>query len=132
MQGSRGGLLQLFPMPDRIAAGSLTPGAVHEVHYTYRRWFVTNVHQGRTLLEIGDVGDRHVTTRILHDTSYIASYLRLRGTRIELTPIDARTTRVELTAEFDRLLDPGWYFGPLQRYAVSEMAEFLIQEVIVR
>jgi hypothetical protein len=119
-------------MPDRVVPKDMLPGEVHEARYTYKRWLVTNVHEGRMLLEMTDVGSHHVTTTILEDTSYISHYLKLHGTRIEFESLDAATTRVTLTVRFERKLDPAWYFGPLQRYGVGKMAELLIDEVIVR
>lgn len=62
----------------------------------------------------------------------ISHYLRLIGTRIDFVPLDADTTEVTLTVRFERKLDPAWYFGPLERYGVREMAAFLIDEMIVR
>jgi hypothetical protein len=132
LQKDRHWFLHIFPMPDPILRKELIEGDVHEVGYTYHRWFFMNTHRGRMLLEISEVGDNHVRTTILEDTSYISHYLTLHGTRIDLVPLDDSTTEVRLTVDFARKLDPAWYFGPLQRYGVTKMAEFLIDEVIVR
>jgi len=40
------------------------------------------------------------------------------------------TTRVELTISYRRGLDPAWYFGPMQRRAISESAEYLLKNII--
>jgi hypothetical protein len=132
LRTKRAWFLRAFPMPDPIGEKMLEPGAVHEVHYTYHRWLITNTHRGRMLLEMTDVRENGVTTTVLDDTSYISSYLRLLGTRIDLQPLDDATTEVTMTVRFERKLDPAWYFGPLQRYGVTKMAELLIEEVIVR
>jgi hypothetical protein len=39
---------------------------------------------------------------------------------------------VTLEIEFERTLDPYWYFSPLTRYGVVQTAEFLLTEVIAR
>ena len=132
LQKSRPWFLHLFPMPYEIKAGSLSPGDVHEIHFRYYRWFVTNVHEGRMLLEISEVEQDRVKTRFLEDSSYLSNYLRLKGTEIGLQKIDDQQTRVTLRIDFERTLDPYWYFSPVARYGVSKTAEFLIREVIAR
>jgi len=130
LQKSRPWFLHLFPMPYEITAGSLNAGDVHEIYFRYYRWFVTNVHEGHMLLEISAVEANRITTTIEEDTSYISNYLRLKGTEILLEEIDANCTRVTLHIDYERTLDPYWYFSPVSRYGIGKTAEFLITEVI--
>lgn len=123
-------LLSLFPMPYDIDAETLNAGDVHTVHFRYHRWLVTNTHEGNMKLEISQVEDNFIRTRFVEDTSYIANYLKLHGTEIHLQPINDKQTRVTLTIKYHRFLDPVWYFGPLQEFAVGKSAEFLLEEVI--
>ena len=129
---TRSGVLGLFPMPYRVDAESMAPGTVHALHFRYYKWFVTNVHEGRMLLQIVENGPSHLVTRILDDTSYLSGYVRLHGTRIEFEALDSATTKVTLKVRFDRKLDPAWYFGPLEKMAINKTAEFLIDEVVIR
>lgn len=124
--------LRVFPMPYNVEAGTLAAGDIHEIHYRYRRWFWGNTHEGRARLQIESVAENRIQTRFLDDTSYISHYMTLHGTEIELQPTGDERTRVNLTIRFDRTLDPAWYFGPLQRWGVGEMGDFLIAEVIAR
>ena len=130
LQKPRHWFLQMFPMPYDIQAGSLNKGDVHRIHFRYHRWFVTNTHEGSMSLQIADVSDERIKTTILDDTSYIANYIRFKGTEILLQPIDAHHTRVSLSVNYERKLDPYWYFSPLTRFGVSRMAGFLVQEMI--
>jgi hypothetical protein len=132
LKKSRPWFLALFPMPDKIKAGSLTSGDVHEIHFKYYRWFFTNLHQGRMLLEINDISEDKIKTTFIDDTSYIANYLELKGTEIKLEEIDNNVTRITLTIKYNRKLDPYWYFSPIERYGISKTANFLITEVIAR
>ena len=127
---SRHWLLTLFPMPYNIDAETLAAGDVHTINFRYHRWFVTNTHQGSMKLEISEVTDNYIRTRFIEDTSYIANYLKLYGTEIILEPIDKHNTKVTLKIKYQRLLDPVWYFGPLQEYAIGKSAQFLLDEVI--
>lgn len=124
------GFLRLFEMPSKVFAGSLNEGDVHVIEYTYRRWFLTNTHQGSARLLIKHVEPDKIETEFLSDDSYLSNYLRLLGTSIELSPVADQKTRVTLTVRYDRKLDPAWYFGPLQRFAVKQMARHLIATVI--
>lgn len=132
LEKDRPWFLKLFPMPDNIKAGSLSPGDVHEIHFKYYRWFFTNLHEGSMRLEISANETNRIRTTFLSDTSYIANYVTLKGTEIRLDSIDAQHTRVTLSINFERKLDPYWYFSPIERYGISKTADFLITEVIAR
>jgi len=122
--------LSVFPMPYQVDAGSLKTGDIHRVDYRYKKWFFTNTHEGTLRLLIEDVSANRIKTRILEDTSYLSSYMNLKGTQILLTPLENGATEVNLSIYYDRRLDPAWYFHPLQKYGVSKMAELLIEELM--
>jgi hypothetical protein len=131
LQTSRPWFLYLFPMPYAVKAGSLSAGDVHEIYFRYYRWFVTNIHEGNMLLEISEVEDSYIRTTFVADTSYLSHYLRLKGTEILLEKFDDSNTRVTMSINYERTLDPYWYFSPVTRYGVTKMAEFLIEEVLI-
>ena len=124
--------LSVFPLPSRVEAGSLAPGDVHRLHFVYKRWFFANVHRGDMRLRIEEVGKDHVRTTIVDNSSYLANYLKLEGTRVRFRRLDDRRTEVSLTITYQRGLDPAWYFGPLQRFAVERSAKYLVESVIAR
>lgn len=125
-------LLAVFPMPYRVEAKSLAPGDVHSLHTRYHRWFVANTREGVLRLEILDVEPTRIRTRIVDDTTFYASYLTQIGTEVSLTLVGEGRTEISLRIEYRRNLDPAWYFHPLQQYAMSRMAEFFIEQVMVR
>ena len=124
--------LALFPMPYQFNANSLTEGDVHTIRYRYHRWFVANTHEGYTKMKVAEVTGNKVRMEIIEDTSYTSHYINAHGTEIDLIPIDGKTTEVKLTIKYDRLLDPAWYFDPMQRYATSLLGEYLIGVMIDR
>ena len=69
---------------------------------------------------------------MVKDTSYFSHYLTVLGTQIDLAPISETQTRITLTVNYRRDLDPAWYFGPLQNAAMRESADYLIEQVIAR
>ena len=128
----RNWLLSVFPMPYHFDAGSLNPGDIHRIHTRYHRWFVTNTHRGELHLQILEVTPTEVHTRIIHDTTFFSTYLTQIGTRISLNEIAPGQTEITLRFDYRRNLDPAWYFHPLQKYAMSQMAGFFIDEVMIR
>ena len=130
LQKSRAWLLALFPMPYNIEAGTLKAGDIHTIDLRYHRWFVTNTHQGSMRLQLDKVTDTDIHTSFIQDNSYISNYMKLHGTHLKFTSITPTKTKVSLTIKYQRLLDPSWYFGPLQEYAIGKSALFLLDEVI--
>lgn len=84
------------------------------------------------ILKIKNVGENFVITEILKDTSYISNYLELKGTHIKFDKLDNNRTKVTLRIFYKRHLDPSWYFGPMERYAISQMSRYMIRKIIVR
>ncbi len=128
----RNWFLELFPLPDQIEAASLGEGDVHRLHFTYRRWLVTNSHRGEMHIRIAKVGEREIATEIIRNDSYLASYLQVHGTNIHFAPAAEGGTNIRLEVRSRRLLDPAWYFAPMQRFATKQSARFFIETIIAR
>ena len=132
LEDDRSAFLSVFPLPHTVVAGTLEAGDVHTTHYTYKRWFFGNTHNGQLDIEISEVSDDHVKTTVLGNDAYFSHYLTIHGTRIDFRPLDADRTEVTLTIDYRRDLDPAWYFGPLQREAVEQSADYLIRQLMER
>jgi hypothetical protein len=128
--GQRNWFISLFPMPDRAITGSLQQGDIHKLHFTYRRWFFTNLQQGEMHIKLAQVSDNLIKTEIVRNDSYLSHYMQIDGTKLLFEPLNDRQTRVTLTVQYTRLLDPAWYFGPLQHYAVEKSADYLLKHVV--
>jgi hypothetical protein len=124
--------LRIFPLPDRIDAGSLGVGDVHRLHFTYKKWFFANYSEGEMLIRIAEVAPQHIRTEITRNTSYLSHYMKINGTDVRFTPLAGGRTRVALTVKYHRLLDPSWYFGPMQQLAAEQSARYLVDTIIVR
>lgn len=128
-QGDRHWLLSIFPMPHYIKTVSLKEGEVRQYDFTYHRWFVTNSHTGSMNVAFTEISDNHIKATI-NDSSYISNYMKLHGTEFSFQPINENETRVTLTITFDRILDPIWYFEPLERFAVKKGAAYFVNEIL--
>lgn len=130
LEGKRHWLLSVFPMPEYVSTVSMTEGDARKYHFVYHRWFVTNTHIGDLDVIITSINDHSIKTTI-NDSSYISNYMTLHGTEFTFEPIDENQTYVSMTVRFDRLLDPFWYFEPLERFAVRKGAEYFLNEVLI-
>ncbi len=124
--------LKLFPLPDKVQAGSLASGDVHRLHYTYKKWFFTNFHKGEMQLLISEVSKQRITTKLIKDDSYLSHYMKIDGTQINFTPLKSGGTRVDLAVLYQRRLDPAWYFGPMQALATKQSAKYFLENIIIR
>jgi len=129
--GDRHWFLKLFPLPDAVHAGTLEEGDVHKLDFTYWRWFFTHEHRGSLYVKLKEVNDDHIITEITKNTSFYARYLDIKNTRIDFDVLQNGNTKVTLHIGYERKLDPYWYFGPMQRFAVSKAAEVIVNDIIV-
>lgn len=107
----------------------MNEGDIRTYEFVYHRWFATNTHRGAINVTFVEVDDYRIKTSI-KDTSYIANYLKLQGTELTLEPVNSGSTRVTLKIRFERMIDPVWYFGPLERFAVEKAAKYFIREIL--
>ncbi len=126
----RNWFISIFPLPDKVQTGTLRQGDVHRLHFTYRRWFFTNEHKGEMHIRLSEVSDNKIRTQLIRNDSYLSHYMQIDGTEIDMKSAGPGQTRVTLSIHYTRLLDPAWYFGPMQKYAVTNSADYLLENVI--
>jgi hypothetical protein len=85
--------------------------------------------EGALVLKVSVLGPDGIRFVATGDDSYLSHYLEWKSSEVALQPIDAAHTQVTWTLAYRRILDPSWYFGPMQRYAVRLAAEELIDHV---
>jgi hypothetical protein len=84
---------------------------------------------GDLILDLVDARPGAVAWRAVADDSHMTHFLQWRGASVEWTAAGPETTRVTWTLKYRRGLDPAWYFGPWERYAVRLAAGYLIDAV---
>ena len=84
---------------------------------------------GDLVLELVESTPGRVRWRAVSDTSHMTHFLTWREVVVEWTAAGGGRTEVTWTLRYDRGLDPAWYFGPWQRYAVRLAASYLIDSV---
>lgn len=129
---SSGGLSKLFPQPVQIDIDTYELGAVHKVHYRYARWLWTNVHEGTLELRIIESTNNAISAEVVNNSSYLANYLDIERLRLTITDQPTGSSLVALSIDYQRTLDPAWYFAPLMRLALEGSASHIIQTHILK
>ena len=111
-----------FPRPTWARGEGLQPGDIRIIHFAGGEG-----HPGELLLRVRERQANSVTFEAVSDGSKIAHWLDWRYARVNWAPLDARHTRVRWELGYRRDLDPAWYFGPWERYAVRLAARYLIE-----
>lgn len=84
---------------------------------------------GLLILTVASAKPGHVVFKAISDKSEIGHWLTWQESLVEWQEIDSQHTKVTWTIKYKRGLDPSWYFGPWERYAVGLSAEYLIDNL---
>ena len=125
-------------LPRYLRAGFPTPTASRIERHGDTRFWVIRLRGGETFLngtepstgdltmELAERRGGLLRWRAVSDTSHMTHFLTFRESTVRWEAIDAQRTRVTWTLQYDRGLDPAWYFGPMERYAARLAAGYLI------
>jgi hypothetical protein len=84
---------------------------------------------GDLILQLEESHPRAIRWRAVADGSHMTHFLMWREATIRWEPMEPGATKVTCTLRYKRGLDPAWYFGPLERYAATLAAGYLIDAV---
>ncbi len=84
---------------------------------------------GNLVLELAESRPGVVRWQAIADTSHMTHFLRWQEATVHWEAAGPGMTRVTWTLRYRRGLDPAWYFGPWERYAVGLAADYLIDSV---
>lgn len=115
------GFLKLgFPQPQKIAGAGLETGDQWSIHFAGGEG-----KPGDLLAEVTESSTNHILVTRISDTSHIAHWLDWKDAEWELEPT-SNGTKIVLTMRYRRLLDPAWYFKPIERYGVKTAGEYFL------
>jgi hypothetical protein len=115
-----------FPAPGDARGDGLSVGRSRTIR------FAGSEGEGVLQLQVEAYGPGLLRMRVARDTTPMAHWLELQTSEIRWSDAGAGRTRVRWTARYRRLLDPAWYFAPLQRFAVAQAIGFHIEQVLGR
>ncbi|MFC4113200.1 hypothetical protein [Nonomuraea zeae] len=110
-----------FPRPLVSEGTGLAVGDTRTITFTPRRSLgIGAALEPRSMtLRVSERAPGHAVFAVVEDTT-VARWMDLRQ-----ATFDWSAERLTVTISYRRTFDPGWYFGPLQQYAVSEAAGYL-------
>jgi hypothetical protein len=112
-----------FPHPLEMRGSGLERGATREILFSGAE----GDPAGFLEMQVAEARPGYVRFDAVRDGSKLTQWIRWRRSEVQWAAVDPRHTRVLWRIEFDRELDPAWYFTPMERAAVSKAAEFLIE-----
>lgn len=110
-----------FPVPATCSGEGLNTGDRRIVHFAGGEG-----KPGDLVLEVAERESGRVRFRAVSDSSHISHWLDWKQADVSWTQLDSEHTKVRWSLSYARRLDPAWYFGPWERYAVGRAASYLI------
>lgn len=110
-----------FPRPQAAWGDGLEPGAFRALRFS-----APDESPGILVVRVSDRSPGFVRFIAESDTTMVAHWLDWRSVEVRWEPASPEATRLRCTVRYDRRLDPAWYFGPWERYAVRLAAGYLI------
>lgn len=112
-----------FPQVQEIEGGGVDIGSEWRIHFAGGEGL-----PGDLTAELVERDNTSLRYECTGDTSHIAHWLDWKSATWTIEETETGGSTVKLEIEYVRLLDPAWYFKPLERYAVGEAAEFFLEQ----
>lgn len=112
-----------FPYPQRIQGDGLKTGDRWQIDFAGGEGKPGSLVAQFMVAEPG-----HFVVTKVTDGSHIAHWMEWQQAEWFLEPQVDGTTKVRLQMSYRRLLDPAWYFGPVQRYGVRIAGEYFLDQ----
>lgn len=112
-----------FPQPLSASGAGLNEGDLRIIHFAGAE----GDPPGDLIMKVAESNPGHVRFITVSDGSKLTQWIRWRDSDVTWRSLDSRHTEVRWRIDFDRQLDPAWYFTPWERIAVAKAASFLIE-----
>ena len=113
-----------FPQPTWTKGKGLNMGDRRSVHFSGGEG-----EPGTVIFEVTERGNNWVRFSLIEDTSHISHWLTWKTSEIHWQAVSTTETKVKWTLNYDRQLDPAWYFGPIEKMAVALTTKALINNL---
>ncbi len=119
--------LKLFPFPTVTKHTGTQLGAETTLHFVYYKHFYFSPKIGDLTYQVSARGDNVIESQVIKDDSYVDTYMDWKTSKVSWQALDAEHTKVIWEISYRRKLDPAWYFGTLEYFTTSLMANALIK-----
>jgi hypothetical protein len=111
-----------FPPPLAANGSGLAVGSTRTIHFAGAE----GDPPGDLVLRVAEYRSGYVRFETVSDSSKLTQWLRWTSSEVAWQPLDSTHTQVTWRIQFDRQLDPAWYFTPWERIMVHEAGRYLI------
>ena len=111
-----------YPAPHEIEGSGLELGDTWRIHFAGGEG-----KPGDLTAKVVESGPNHIRVARVKDTGHIAHWLDWQEAEWTIEPAGSGS-RVTLTMRYRRLLDPAWYFKPIERHGVKMAGEYFLQQ----
>ncbi|MEO1857790.1 MAG: hypothetical protein ABGY95_10585 [Rubritalea sp.] len=119
------GFLQLgFPCPQNIKGNGIELGNTWTIHFAGGEG-----KPGDLVVQVTESTAERITLSCVSDQSHIAHWLSWKDITWNLDPTANDRTIVTMTINYNRDLDPAWYFKPIERYGVRKAGEYFCDQL---
>ncbi|MEU6080713.1 hypothetical protein [Streptomyces sp. NPDC047108] len=115
-----------FPRPQKAEGDGLDVGDARAITFNPRKGLGIGARPAPRAMRlvVAERSAGRVVFRIEKDTT-LARWLALDSAEVEWAAADGGGTKARWTLHYRRTYDPGWYFGPLQKYGMEQAAAYL-------
>ena len=112
-----------YPKPLEAWGEGLETGDTRTIHFAG----VEDAPPGDVVMRVSESRPGFARFDAVSDTTKLGKWLHWDNSQVTWRAVDKDHTAVTWQIQFDRELDPAWYFGPWERLAVHDAAGFLIE-----
>jgi hypothetical protein len=112
-----------FPLPLDAWGEGLTVGDLRTIRFSGAE----GDPEGNLVMRVSARGPGLARFEVVSDASKLRQWLRWKESVVRWEAVDAGHTRVTWRINYERGLDPAWYFGLWERVCVREAAAYLIE-----
>jgi hypothetical protein len=112
-----------FPRPLKAWGNGLQIGAIRTIHFAGAE----GDPPGNLIMRVTTRQPGFARFEAVRDDSKLTQWIAWNSSEVQWKQLDAAHTRVTWCVQFNRQLDPAWYFTPLERAAVYEATKYLIE-----
>lgn len=112
-----------FPQPVSIEGQGMEVGSQWTIHMAGGEG-----EPGDLVVKVVRSDSSGIRLERVKDGSHIAHWLDWKSIEWQVEDFGGGQSLVTMTMEYDRLLDPAWYFKPVERYGVKKAGEYFISQ----
>lgn len=115
-----------FPQPQIMSNQGNNIGDIRRVYFAGGEGA-----PGTAEFKVSQRSTNSIEYTLIKDTSHIGHWLNWKTSTVSWFEIKPGINRVTWSIEYERKLDPAWYFAPMQDYAVELSAKALINNMVL-